>query len=324
MMLNADIKRIFMYSGQGSQYFGMGQALYENIPEFKYWLTQMDEVPKKQIGVSIVEKIFLSGKGTGDPFDRTLYTHPATFMVELALTKLLMCESLRPDIIVGASLGDYVSSVVSGAYSCEEVLTELIKNAQSLEEMCSPGFMLSILADHRKIFNSNLLSKKSTIVSINNDNHFVVAGDRKDLPEIIKCLDDNQSIYSLLPVKFGFHSPNIDAAIKYLSHEAGAFRKVSDKLIWISCLTADEVKQVNGDFFNRVAREPILFRDAVMTIKNRFQSNRLVWFDLGPSGTLRNMLRNILPKEQSHTVITPMGDDLNSYQNIIEKFCVSD
>src|SRR5215467_13794723 len=99
-----------MFSGQGSQYFQMGKALYENNDTFRYWMGRFDDIVRQFLGKSMIETLYSDLHGKGEPFDRTLLTHPAIFMVEYSLAQILIQAGVIPDIVLGASLGSFAAA----------------------------------------------------------------------------------------------------------------------------------------------------------------------------------------------------------------------
>ena len=81
---------VWMFSGQGSQYFQMGRALYDKNRTFRVWMDRLDNVAADFVGQSIVGLLYEPGQSKSQPFDQTLYTHPALFMVQYALAKTLL------------------------------------------------------------------------------------------------------------------------------------------------------------------------------------------------------------------------------------------
>ncbi|MCT4687030.1 acyltransferase domain-containing protein [Vallitalea sp.] len=80
-------KKIFLFSGQGGQYFEMGKALYNENKIFKRYMDNLDEMIGEEINESIIEKLYYSGNTISNIFNRTLYTYPAIFMIQYALAK---------------------------------------------------------------------------------------------------------------------------------------------------------------------------------------------------------------------------------------------
>src|SRR4051812_8779412 len=101
-----------MFSGQGSQYFHMGRALFEGNATFRHWMTRLDAMVRQSSGASVVETLYSDANRRSDAFDRTLLTHPAIFMVEVSLAQCLMDAGLQPDLVLGASLGSFAAAAV--------------------------------------------------------------------------------------------------------------------------------------------------------------------------------------------------------------------
>lgn len=80
---------VFMFSGQGSQYYHMGKELFKENIVFRQSMHEMDAMAARRIGTSIVEEIYHPAKRVSDPFDSILFSHPAIFMVEYSLYKVL-------------------------------------------------------------------------------------------------------------------------------------------------------------------------------------------------------------------------------------------
>ena len=89
-------RTVFMFSGQGSQYFQMGKPLFEGNAVFRHWMIRLDGLAREISGKSVIDAIYSSGKA--EVFDRTLLTHPAIFMIEYSLARCLMHEGVKPDL----------------------------------------------------------------------------------------------------------------------------------------------------------------------------------------------------------------------------------
>ncbi len=119
-------RTVFLFSGQGSQYFQMGKELFTHNQIFRHWMLQLDSLVKTHYDISILHQLYEQDKNPREPFSRTLYTHPAIFMIEFALTKTLIEQQVFPDVLVGCSLGEFVAAAVSGMLKVEEALDLVI------------------------------------------------------------------------------------------------------------------------------------------------------------------------------------------------------
>jgi trans-AT polyketide synthase/acyltransferase/oxidoreductase domain-containing protein len=83
---------VFMFSGQGSQYFQMGKALYQSLVTFRHWMDRLDDDFYILTGTSVISHLYDENKKKGDPFDNFLFSHAALFMVEYALAQVLIMQ----------------------------------------------------------------------------------------------------------------------------------------------------------------------------------------------------------------------------------------
>ncbi len=309
-------KVVFLYSGQGSQYYHMGEELFENCPAFNKWMLQLDDIAKSIIGKSIIDDIYDDEKSKHDQFDRTLFSNPAIFMVEYALTQVLLDKGIKPDYLLGASLGEYASAAVAGILDYGEILELLIKQATILEEHSLPGGMLAILSDSNLYKNDQIISENSELAGVNFDSHFVVSGGANNLKLIQNHLKENIINYQALPVTIPFHSASIDICKpKY----AEILKKRSYKparIPLISCSKAKVLNKIDNDYLWDVIRKPILFQETICNIE---EQDDYVYVDLSPSGTLSAFVKYNL---QSHSasdnfaILTLFGTDLKNLSKV--------
>ena len=165
---------VFMFSGQGSQYYQMGKNLFDNCPAFKRWMLRLDGIANKILGNSVIEYVYDESKNKQEQFDRLLYSNPAIFMVEFSLAQVLQEKGIKPDYVLGASLGEYASGAIAGILKYEEALEVLIKQAEIFEETCQKGGMLAILHNAELYENIPAICNNSELVAINFHSHFII------------------------------------------------------------------------------------------------------------------------------------------------------
>src|SRR3990172_1974894 len=111
---------VFMFSGQGSQYYQMGKDLFTLQPVFREWMNRLDHIAYTITGEHVLDKLYHEKKRMDEPFDRVLYSHPATFMVGYSLARLLIESGIYPAYVLGASLGEFVSATVAEVMGLED------------------------------------------------------------------------------------------------------------------------------------------------------------------------------------------------------------
>ena len=110
-------KVAFVYTGQGNQWVGMGEALYESEPVFRAVLDRCDELIREERGVSLLDVMFGRAGAAGD-LDEPRWTQPAIYALECALTALWAGVGIRPDVVLGHSLGEIAAAQAAGVFTC--------------------------------------------------------------------------------------------------------------------------------------------------------------------------------------------------------------
>lgn len=311
---------IFMFSGQGSQYYQMGRELFEHNPIFRNCMIALDNQVSKNIDASVVDFLYDGEKAKKEIFDRLLYSHPAIFMLEYSLSRVLLKSGIEPDYVLGTSLGEFVSAAVSGIVEPEEALQDVIAQARILESYCESGMMLAICHNPSIFFDNSLINKRSEIASINFDSHFVVSGKKEDIGVIEKFLESKEILYQEIPVSIAFHSCLIDSA--KTQHSQLISKKIYKKPLipFISSATGGVMTEICEDYFWDVVRKPVQFPDAIRCIENG-TSNKKIYLDLGPSGTLANFARRNFKNGSSSfalSIITPFRQDTKKLRKVVE------
>lgn len=303
-------KTVFMFSGQGSQYFQMGKQLFEAHAVFRDSMSRLDGLAKRLSGHSVVEAIYGSSKS--ETFDRLLLTHPAIFMVEYSLAQCLLHEGTKPDLVLGASLGSFAAAAVAGCLQPEDALAAVIEKAKIFEAACEPGGMLSILAEPSLFTSEEALFRHSELAGVSFGKHFTVAAPQAALDAVEQGLKQLGVARQRLAVGLAFHSRWVeDAKAPFLSH----LRSVPLRqgvLPLVCCAQAGTLAHPSADFFWRVVRHPIRFKD---TIEHLERQGRYRYVDVGPSGTLATFVKYALaPGSEStaHATLTPYGQDLKN------------
>lgn len=311
---------IFMFSGQGSQYYGMGRELYRLNSVFRKWMTKLDEIHTDITGRSILKMLYDDNRGRGDVFDSLLYTHPAIFMVEYALTQVLLEKGIYPDYVLGSSLGEFASVAVAGCMSYEDTLQCLVKQAQMVENYCPKGGMLAVIGDLSLYDQISVLNANSELASINYDSHFVISGSCEELEKIERYLVANEIICQRLPVQFAFHSSLMDP----IALEYTAFLKLktlrNPTINMVSSMYGGKAASLDNRFLWDVARKPIRFRNALKCLGD---GDGVIYIDLGPSGTLANFVKyNFGSKKMASicSILSPFQNDMKNLDRLFEIF----
>src|SRR5687768_7603573 len=141
------MKTVFMFSGQGSHYYHMGCKLFEAEPIFRKHMHELGEIVRSECGVSVVDELYNPKRRLFDPFWSLQLTHPAIFMVEYSLFKLLQAQGIVPDYVLGSSLGEVAAATIAGVLNETDALKLILQQAGIIENKCSAGRMIAVLHD---------------------------------------------------------------------------------------------------------------------------------------------------------------------------------
>ncbi|WP_438018411.1 ACP S-malonyltransferase [Sorangium sp. So ce315] len=311
-------KTIFLFSGQGSQYFQMGQELYERQATFRQWMDRMDVVARDLSGTSVVEALYKRGHGKGDLFDRTLLSHPALFMVEYALARTLIEARVEPEMVVGASLGTVTAATIAGCLDVENGLKAAIQHAKTLESTCEPGAMIAILAPLR-LFEEGGLHRYGELAAVNFEGNFVLSVRTHDVSAVQEILRGKGVTFRRLPVSFAFHSRWIDPGEASFKRHMRSVSMRRGNLPLACCAHAQPLDAVSDEHLWRATRDPIRFQD---TLRRLEASGPHQYVDMDPAGTLATFVKYNLAQTPSaskfHAVFSPFGQAMDRFATVIE------
>jgi acyl transferase domain-containing protein len=306
---------VFMFSGQGSQYYQMGRELYEKHPRFRLWMDHCDGIAGPLIHTSLVDVLYRQGSKK-DPFDRILYTNPALLCIEYSLTQLLLEMGLRPDYLLGYSLGEITASVVSGAVSLEEGIRLTVDFARLLECESPPAGMLAIIESADVMARHPELFRGCWLTGRNFKNNFVVSGLAEDVRRLQEAMQQRNIITQRLPVNYAFHTELMNPLEGKFKELARQIRLAPAGIPFVSAFRAGPIQDVDENHLWDLIRYPIDFEK---TIAVMLQKQDYIFIDVGPSGTLATFVKYLLPSRSNCVhleVMNQFGTDLRALEKL--------
>nr|WP_176705777.1 ACP S-malonyltransferase [Pseudoalteromonas sp. SANK 73390] len=302
-----------MFVGQGSQHYKMAEALYKNNVVFRGIMQRLDKVAIDEGGVSILAKLYPETGSAHGTFDDLRYTHPAIYMLEYALAQTLIQQGVKPDFVLGSSLGEVVAAVIAGCIDPEQGMRFVVEQTRIFERYAESGGMMAILANPEECGALKLAERGIEVAALNYDAHFVVSGSNDALSALETQLPQHGHAFLWLPVTQAFHSSKINHAKPAFFELCQRYNFSAPKLPMISSTTGELVKHVDGEYFWQVVRQVIQFPKAMATAEKLGGRH---FCDLGPSGTMANFAKRCL-KHRSACAITAL---LNPFAPTIDLF----
>ena len=288
---------VFMFPGQGNQYINMGRELYFNQPLFRKYVDEGEVILREELHIDLLsilfpvaESIEHEEKKIGKPnIDQTIVAQPAIFIIEYALAQLLMSWGIKPQVMIGHSVGEYVAASLSGVFKFEDALKIVAKRGQLIQNL-PPGAMIAVnLAEPELV---EILPANIEIAAINSPKLCVVSGPIKDLCKFEQYLKKNNIYYKKLSTSHAFHS-------KMMLPMKEAFTKVFDGVElrkpirpFVSTVTGSWITEEEAqdyDYWVDHAMKTVRFSDSVLKLLNSDIEH--IFIEVGPGHSLGSALK---------------------------------
>ena len=284
------MKIAFIFSGQGSQYIGMGKELYDNIPSCKKIYDKANEV----LGFDLKELIF---NGDKEELNITENTQPAILTTSIAILQAIKDKGVNPDIVAGLSLGEYSALVASEALDFETAVSLVKKRGRFMQEAVPQGIgsMVAVIGlDENKIKDVLKVASEKGIVEIanyNTNNQIVIGGENAAV-ELASELLKESGARRVIPLKVSgpFHTSLLNEASIKLKNEFENIHFNTPKIKTITNVTADFIE--NGDEIKNLLINQV--KSSVRwseTIERMLDEGIDTFIEIGPLKTLSSFVR---------------------------------
>jgi acyl transferase domain-containing protein len=310
-------KVAFLFSGQDSQYVGIGRQLYVAQPTFQKALDRCSEMLQPYLPQPLLSVLYPE-TGTSSPTDETAYAQPALFGLEYALATLWRSWGIEPSAVMGHGVGEYVAACLAGVFSLEDGLKLTAERGRLMKTLPPGGTMAVIFTDAKKVAERiEAFTDTVSIAAINGLESTVISGAKNHLQSILQGLENDGISSALLNVSHAFNSPLMEPMLDDFEKVASEVKYSSPRISFI-CGTvgrpAAGVEVLNAAYWRRNVREPFRFYESIQTLRKQGYE---LFVQIGPRSEFSDMGRRCTAEDTS-VWLPSLSNGEDDWQQMIE------
>ncbi|WP_447599366.1 amino acid adenylation domain-containing protein [Nitrospira sp. Nam80] len=291
--VQADLPVAFLFPGQGAQHVDMGAELYREEPLFQEELDRCVELAAPHVGCDLREILYpaeADKEAMTARLNQTAVTQPALFIVEYALAKLWMAWGVKPDAMIGHSIGEYVAACLAGVFSLEQAI-RLVAERGRLIQSLPAGAMLAVTLDEAELAP---FMGSCNVAAINGSRLSVLSGPTEAIEATAARLSAQGIAARRLHVSHAFHSAMVEPILPSFQKALEQMTFKEPVIPFVSNVSGDWISRAEAtspDYWVRHLRETVRFSNGLDRL---VKEAKRIPLEVGPGDQLSGLVRRRL------------------------------
>ncbi len=294
---------VFMFSGQGSQYIGIGRDLYQTEVVFREHFDQCATFLHARFSLDLHQLLY-ADSADASVLQQTSMTQPALFSIEYALAQLWMAWGIQPKAMIGHSIGEYVAACLSDVLDLETALTLITVRGQLVQSL-QPGSMLAVSLSEQAL--QDLLPNSLELATLNAPEQCVVSGTTAAIQQFATELEAKNIACQHLHTSHAFHSNMLEPVLPIFLETVKTMTLHSPNIPYISNVTGKWItaeEATDPQYWVQHLRQTVRFNEGLQLLLDSL--NQAVLLEIGPGRILSTFAHQNTAKTSEHTVLNSL------------------
>lgn len=299
-----DGKTAFVYSGNGSQWAGMGREAYRQNETFKSVFDEIAEAFHHLGGPGLVDILFADD--VGDQLELTSVSQPLIFAIQVSVTRALADYGVKPDIVFGHSIGEAAAAHAAGHLTLSDAVKLIYHRSNSQELVAGQGTMAAVLSNVEKTRELIELGGYHgvEVAAVNSEKSLTISGPYEEVEAFSKQARVHHVPVKKMNLNYPFHNSLIEAVEEPFKSAMVELDSRPGDLTMISTVTGDVVDDLplDRDYWWRNLREPVEFSGA---LDKSIELGATAFIEIGPKQILQSYIKQGIAKADTNAVMMP-------------------